>query len=421
MFATVLQFAFYYPLKVIVFLLFFTVPLKRRKYFYFRAAGFGVLYILSFFFIPITQGSLYNVVLFTLSMLWMFACFKSTVYALIYTAVGAFAGYHISRYLFELLSIPLDIPSAGFADFFLSLSLCFFVAAVCYFLLVRKVRDIYMIGDVSILVNSAIILGLTIICGELIPEGKDTVNILYYVYAVVSCALALNVQYGLLRRTELENEKKSMENLLSLERKNQEVSRRSIEMVNMRCHDLKHQIELLESEKTDSRRRDQLLGELRRTVSDYESVFNTGNEALDTVLAEKSFLCKKNGITFSYIADGKSLAFLSDVDAYTLFGNALDNAIEAELKEPDPEKRIISLSASKVCGCVRVRVENHFEGEPEFRDGLPVTTKGGEGVHGYGTKSIRYIAEKYGGTLTMAAKDGMFTVNILFPPSAQAQ
>ena len=41
MFATVLQFAFYYPLKVIVFLLFFTVPLKRRKYFYFRAAGFG--------------------------------------------------------------------------------------------------------------------------------------------------------------------------------------------------------------------------------------------------------------------------------------------------------------------------------------------------------------------------------------------
>lgn len=419
MFANVLQFAFHYPLKVIIFLLFFTVPLTRRRYFYVRAAVFGLIYIVCFYFIPITQGALYNIALFTLSILWMFACFRSTVYSLIYTAVGAFAGYHISQYFFELLSGFFALSPTGAVSIFLSLSLCLFVATLCYILLVRKVRDINLIHHISILFNSAVILGLTIICGELIPVADGTANMLFYVYAIVSCALALNVQYGLLRRNELENERKNMENVLSLERKNQEVSRRSIEMVNMRCHDLKYQIELL-GNKNFGYGREELISELKRTVADYENVFNTGMEALDTVLAEKSYICKQNDIKFSYIVDGKAIAFLSDVDAYTLFGNALDNAIEAELKEEDAEKRIISLSVSKVCGCVRIRVENHFEGDPEFRDGLPVTTKGGDGVHGYGTKSIRYVAEKYGGKLTLAARDGMFTLNILFPSEQSA-
>ena len=50
-----------------------------------------------------------------------------------------------------------------------------------------------------------------------------------------------------------------------------------------------------------------------------------------------------------------------------------------------------------------------------FLDGLPVTTKADRDYHGYGMRSMRYITEKYGGTLTAQYRDGLFVLNLLFP------
>lgn len=413
-FLSILQFIFGYPLKVIIFVLAFTVPLKRRNYYYLRAVGCGAVYLALFFLIPITQGYIYNVVLFSLSTLWILACFKCTVYALVYTAVGAFAGQHISQYVFKFVQTITGIPSNEFAGIFLSMAICFFVAVCCYLMFVRKVRDVYMTKSASVIINSVVILGLTVLCGEFIPDGMGAANLLFCIYAIVSCVLALNVQYGIFRRTELEFNRKELEQLILLERKNQESAKRSIEMVNIRCHDLKHQIELLESENENSSKRRELLDELKQTVSDYDNVVNTGWEPMDTVIAEKNYLCKRQDIKFSFIVDGKALSFMSDLDAYTLFANAIDNAVEAVVGQ-EKEKRIISMSVVKMCGFVRIKVENYFEGSVTFSDELPVTTKTDGGLHGYGTRSMKYIVQKYGGTMTVTCQSNYYTVNIIIP------
>jgi len=53
--------------------------------------------------------------------------------------------------------------------------------------------------------------------------------------------------------------------------------------------------------------------------------------------------------------------------------------------------------------CVEIR--NTYQNEPEFRDGMPVTSKA---EHGIGTKSMVHIVEKYCGIYKFATKDGWF-------------
>ena len=108
------------------------------------------------------------------------------------------------------------------------------------------------------------------------------------------------------------------------------------------------------------------------------------------------------------------------VDVSVLFGNALDNAIEAVSRIPEPEQRLIDLSVSRQRGFVWIRVLNRFTGKLRMRNGMPVTTKTDARSHGYGVKSIVATAEKYGGSVTMEARDGRFELRILLPEQEQA-
>lgn len=59
-------------------------------------------------------------------------------------------------------------------------------------------------------------------------------------------------------------------------------------------------------------------------------------------------------------------------------------------------------------------IENYCSLPVDFKDGLPVTSKENKESHGFGVKSIRYVAEKYGGTVGLDYVDQLFVLNILF-------
>lgn len=181
-------------------------------------------------------------------------------------------------------------------------------------------------------------------------------------------------------------------------------SKESIDLINRKYHDLKHQIAVLRAE-TDSSRREAYLDKMENEIRDYEAQNKTGNSVLDTVLTSKSLYCTENQIQFTCIADGKLLSGMDAMDICTIFGNALDNAIECELCIPDEEKRMIQMSLVSKKKFVVIRVENYFEGELLFEEGLPVTTKENTDYHGYGIKSIRYTVEKYGGNVSVNTHD----------------
>lgn len=182
----------------------------------------------------------------------------------------------------------------------------------------------------------------------------------------------------------------------------------SVKLINHKCHALKCQLSELKKivAQTGNAPENTVLQEIENSVSVYDSIIETGNEILDTILTEKSLLCAANDITFTCVADGKAVGFLEAVDLFSMIGNALDNAEEAVRKLEDHDKRAISVSIFSRHGIAILQVENFYEGDLRFVDGLPVTTKGDPNYHGFGLKSIRSTAEKYGGTVSVKRRTG---------------
>ena len=211
----------------------------------------------------------------------------------------------------------------------------------------------------------------------------------------------------------LESEK--LNQVLEMQYASYKVSEESIALVNRKYHDLKHQINILRDSTSDYEREgylDQMENEIRR----FETQTHSGNEVLDAILGTKLLQCMGEGIDFHVMAEGEALDFMSKMDISALFGNMLDNAIEGTRKVEDPDGRHIRLYVSSQKGFLKILTENTYSGNIAFEEGIPHTSKTYEVVyHGYGVRSIRATAEKYGGSAIMKTEDGWFQVHVLIP------
>ena len=81
--------------------------------------------------------------------------------------------------------------------------------------------------------------------------------------------------------------------------------------------------------------------------------------------------------------------------------------------------RVISLDVHTTGKLLSVHLENYFSGAIRFAGGLPETTKSDKRFHGFGMKSVRMIAEKYGGNVTVRTDGGLFLLDILVPVPAR--
>ena len=115
------------------------------------------------------------------------------------------------------------------------------------------------------------------------------------------------------------------------------------------------------------------------------------------------------------MGDGSLLLFMSEIDILTMFGNIMDNAIEAASAIDDESNRIIILNIYSRNGCVVIREENYFSGEHTFKNGLPETTKKDKTNHGYGMRSIVATARHYDGTVECRTEEQKFLLKIVFP------
>ena len=211
-------------------------------------------------------------------------------------------------------------------------------------------------------------------------------------------------------RRELE----SVENVLQNQYQQYKQSRESIELINYKYHDLKHQIAVLRME-DNPEKRNEYLNKMEEEIKMYELQNKTGNKVLDTLLTSKSLYCNKHGITLTCVADGSLLDFMDVMDICSVFGNALDNAIECEKMISDKEKRLIHVTVSKQKSFLIIRFENYYEGELKYKEGRLVTTKKNKEFHGYGIKSIKYIASKYEGGVSINTENNWFDLKILIP------
>lgn len=227
------------------------------------------------------------------------------------------------------------------------------------------------------------------------------------------CIFILALEYEFLYSRTLRKEVLTTEQTMQRQREQYELSRETIDAINIKCHDIRHQIRTLASGNASVD--PAVLAEIEQSVSVYDSGVHTGNEPLDLILSEKGLICNREHISLACIADGQALNFMTPADIYALMGNALDNAIEATKQVTDTGRKSISVGIRRVGDTAVIHVENYFEGKLEFTGDLPQTTKPDKQNHGFGVKSMKNIAERYGGALHTRAQDNVFHLNITMP------
>lgn len=191
----------------------------------------------------------------------------------------------------------------------------------------------------------------------------------------------------------MRHELASVQNILHNQYIQYQQSQETRDLINYKYHDLKHHIIALRAEE-DPQKRDEYLDKMEDQIRIYEVQNKTGNKVLDTLLTSKNLHCMKNNISMTCVVDGTLFDFMDTFDICSIFGNALDNAIECEMKIKEEEKRLIHVSAFSQKSFLIIRFENYYEGELTFDENLPVTTKSEVQFHGYGLKSLRYTVHK---------------------------
>lgn len=360
------------------------------------------------------KASLCFAFLITLLGYWLFT--KSKVDEILFCGVGAFATQNIAYNLQKIIAYYLNLDEKSY---YLAIIINIIIMVIVYLLIYYffvKLSSQYKIDAISRIrniANSIFILLLTIFFPILFSNSGETGDVLYLLYVLMGDILVLCIQYDLLREGSLKRKNDMLEQILKVGQRQYQMSKDNIEIINMKCHDLRHQISALRT-MSDGRMKNEAMKEIEDAIMLYDSSIKTQNETLDIIIMEKKLYCEKNNIKFTCIANGELLNWIKVHDIYSLFGNILDNAIESVIKEDD-EKRIISLNISGKGKLLNIHLENYFSGELDFNNGIPITTKSDSNMHGFGMMSVRHILQKYDGNMVIEQKDNRFIVNILIP------
>lgn len=384
------------------------------------------------------HGSLLYFSLFALSVFMLTFLYDESVLTFLFCSSGAFTVQHIASEIFELMYALSGLKDSGGGiyggetsgtsflisnDYFLTIAYtAIYFLVYFYFSIIPAFKfkrenergltpaSVGIVTAFSVLIN--VVFGAIAIWS--LPNDFSKVGIsLIHLWNVACCVLLLLLMFELLRRRTAETELAVTKEIYQRERAKYEQTKSNREALNIRCHDLKHQLHSIIGKSCVIS--DAAVKEIENTINVFDTAYSTGNIALDVILGEKDSLCRTKGIRFSPMVDGKALDFLSEVDIYSLFGNILDNAIEACEKLPE-EERFIGLKIYRQNSFVIINSTNPFSGELKSENGVIVTTKKDRDSHGYGLKSIKYVVERYGGKVDLKTSNGVFSVTVLFIP-----
>lgn len=148
--------------------------------------------------------------------------------------------------------------------------------------------------------------------------------------------------------------------------------------------------------------------EIKSMLESLIPVKYTGNPILDILLTDKAAISRGKNIKFDIKVDNIDMNFLEAMDTTTIFGNLIDNAIEAS--ERVDGDRYIQISISLYQEMVLVRIENTSL-PLKWKKGAPVSEKGKN--HGIGLLNVKRSIEKYDGDIFFEQKNGIVTVDLL--------
>ena len=138
------------------------------------------------------------------------------------------------------------------------------------------------------------------------------------------------------------------------------------------------------------------LNELSDDMLEYNFHVWTGNHMLDMILNQKEKDAQNQNTVMQIDTEVFSTLPFTDREIISLFGNLLDNALEACEKINDKE-RWIKIKIKKKNLLLYIEIANALEQMPKQIQKEFVSNKKDKGLHGYGIKNIQDIVKKYDG------------------------
>lgn len=364
----------------------------------------------------------------------------ATMYALVFVAIDASlrgAGFIAARtfVLAELAASAywqIDRFYAGQVDAYIQTAAAVLVYAAIFAVVAFAERGQFvsptrfdvggaqLVGAVAIAIATFGISNLSFVSSDTPFSGRFGTEILYIRTLVDLCGyIALHVQLRVHHEAVARRDAEAMAQLLRSQHDQYEITRRSIDEVNRKHHDMKHHLDAIRSEQ-DASTRSRMLDDLEDSIRRYGAVVRTGNHVLDAIVTAKLARAGERKIEVSVVADGRLLAFMRPMELTSLVGNALDNAIEGASTLPPDDLRMIKLAVYSQDDFTMVRVENTFDGVLLRSGDRILTRQSGQG-HGYGLRNIETAAAEYGGALSMTADGRWFTLSVLFPATPASE
>lgn len=431
-----------FTVEILAAMFLFSAKVKKRNMPWLRYTLSVLVCITISVFYPIFDEVSYTWWYTTLMFLFLFLLCSTTLFVILDTswqnifliAVTAYTSQHLSYQMFTMLSYAFKLNTSLQSfygrdnfDFAVTLvnSLKWVITLVIYALVYVGVFELFIsdikigqkLTDFAVVPISALILTIDILANSIVVYNDDNGNLVvaYMIcsYNVLSCVLILFLMFFILRNNSLRDELVIKSLLLEQSEEKYEQSKANVEMINIKVHDLKHQIRTF-ADKTSLNPKD--IEDIEDMIQIYDSNMSTGNKSIDIILMEKKLICQKEGIDLKCFADCSSLGFVDEVDLYSMFGNSIDNAMDATRNLKDGSKKTINIIVKTINDFVSIRIENYYDGNVTIgNDGMPLTTKENKMNHGFGLKSIQNIVKKYDGFMMIDTKNGIFSISILFP------
>ena len=141
----------------------------------------------------------------------------------------------------------------------------------------------------------------------------------------------------------------------------------------------------------------------------------TGNKAVDVLLYQKRKRAEEENIKWECDVQMSKGCCINEFDLCVLFGNILDNALEACGRMQKGECRFINIQAKTVKKCLLLEVKNSMDRTEKFTDGF--TNKEDSQEHGIGLLNVGDVVNKYNGVVNVEAEKGIFVISVLMPLS----
>lgn len=404
--------------------------IKWRKGWYFELVPLLALVIVVSYFLYGNIGE-WNLFLSSLYYLCVFGYLTFAVEILsedgwlnaLYISCCALVFQHMFYILFKSARLLLVVCSADgiVQDFIAYLVVMLTTYAAAYYIFVRKIKR-YDCAATSAAGVIAVSVGALAVAVPIniyfqrffIAAGEEygLPNAVFSLLGAIACVGALFLLFCIRRHAKMKEELEIVRSLQEAERRQNEVFKQSMETLNIKYHDLKYSLANRGAAEVKSKK---WVEEAEQALGNIGAMQNTGNDTLDSVLVEKRFQCDALEIELeSTVLDGTLLSGMEEVDIYTVFGNAMDNAIECLQRVPK-EKRLLRVNLNRVNGMAKIQIENYTPRVINMETGIEGSSKKIKGVHGFGVKSIERTIRKYNGIVHYTTEDDIFILIIIFP------